>query len=66
MGYLRKLGRAVKRMQRDMKPGELRHVTIIHEDDCPRLKGGPCLCDPEVREGMPAQLERQARNARNN
>lgn len=66
MSYLRKLQRAAKKLQREMKPGEVRHITVVHEDNCPRLKGGPCVCDAEVRDGMPPQIARQVRNARNN
>ena len=30
------------------KGGETEHVMIAHDDWCPKLKGGPCRCDPDV------------------
>jgi hypothetical protein len=25
-----------------LKPGELRLIDVLHDDDCPRLRGGAC------------------------
>jgi hypothetical protein len=33
----------------DVKPGALRLVDILHDDDCPKLRGGRCSCAPIVR-----------------
>lgn len=29
-------------------PGSLTHFIIRHDDWCPRLRGGQCLCHPEI------------------
>lgn len=29
-------------------PGEVVEVVMRHDDDCPRLRGGACRCEPEV------------------
>lgn len=34
----------------DIRPGEVRHVMIEHDDWCPALLGtGYCICHPNVR-----------------
>jgi hypothetical protein len=40
------------------KPGTLRLVDVLHDDDCPKLIGGACRCDPIVR-----PMNRQERRA---
>jgi hypothetical protein len=30
-----------------LTPG-VQHVTIVHDDDCPRLQDGDCTCDAEI------------------
>jgi hypothetical protein len=55
MGYLRKLNRQIDKMKKQGKfdePG-VTHIMVIHEDECPALKGASCRCDPEIREGKP-------------
>ena len=29
-----------------LAPGTVSHLVLIHESDCPRLRGGPCRCEP--------------------
>jgi hypothetical protein len=29
--------------------GGVSHILIGHDDDCPRLEGGECNCNPDVR-----------------
>ena len=37
-------------MEANLKPGEVRHVAVMHDDWCALLKGeGACDCNPEVR-----------------
>ncbi len=36
-----------------LRPGELTHVHVLHDDDCPHLvmrdgRRGPCRCKPDV------------------
>lgn len=33
----------------DVRPGEVRHVDVLHDDWCPALRGGVCACKPEIR-----------------
>ena len=33
-----------------LQPG-LAAIEIRHDDDCPRLTGGECDCDPEIESG---------------
>ena len=61
--YARKLRRKMFEMK--FTPG-VAHITVVHEDGCSLLKGGECNCNPEVKEGMPPQIERQMKAARNN
>ncbi len=45
--YLRKLADA--RKANPSKPGEVRHVSVVHDERCSLIAGkGPCDCDPEV------------------
>jgi len=30
-------------------PGQVAHVDIFHDRDCPALSGGVCGCEPDVR-----------------
>jgi hypothetical protein len=30
------------------KPGTVGLVMVAHDDWCPKIKGGPCRCDPDV------------------
>ncbi len=40
--------------QGKFKPGEVGHITVLHDDYCHLLKGiGPCNCNPEIRVGKP-------------
>jgi len=41
-----------------LRPGELRLVDVLHDDDCPKLRGGHCRCAPIVR-----PMTRQERRA---
>jgi len=41
-----------------LQPGELKLVDVLHDDDCPKLRGGHCRCDPIVR-----PMNRQERRA---
>jgi hypothetical protein len=46
--YLKKLAEA--RKADPPKPGEVRHVEVVHEEWCSLIKGGgPCDCDPDVK-----------------
>ncbi len=31
-----------------LTPGALVEVAVLHDDDCPRLRGGECNCEPDV------------------
>lgn len=32
------------------KPGQITHVEVLHDDDCPFLQGkGACSCEPEIK-----------------
>lgn len=35
-----------KRHQEGAEPGGVYSVTVAHDDDCPRLSGGDCNCEP--------------------
>jgi hypothetical protein len=30
------------------KPGEVIHINVQHDNDCPRLAGGKCECTPDI------------------
>lgn len=32
------------------RAGGLIEIIVLHDDSCPRPRGGPCNCQPEVRE----------------
>lgn len=38
----------INHAQRVAKLGEIRIVTVLHDDDCPRPIGGRCDCQPEI------------------
>lgn len=44
--YVSKVTRLAKSGQ--LPKGEVVHIDVIHDDGCPRLRGGRCSCDPEV------------------
>ena len=45
--YLRKLVEATGR--NPAKPGEVRHIRVIHDEWCSMIAGrGPCDCDPSI------------------
>jgi len=47
MGYIDKIMAALEAGQ--LKPGEVTHVGIAHDEDCPKLRGdGPCICEPDI------------------
>ncbi len=56
-GYLRKLLRAAARLQR----GRAYVVDVLHDDWCPRLRGGECTCDAEVKDPVPLAGPRDPR-----
>jgi hypothetical protein len=31
-----------------LHPGEIHRLDVKHSDDCPRLRGGSCQCDPKL------------------
>lgn len=62
--YARKLRRKIVSMKH--APGGVAHITVVHQNGCARLKGGECDCDPEIRDGMPPQIQRQMKFARRN
>jgi len=37
-----------------VKPG-VHHITVYHDDDCPKLRGGECSCQPDVKPGVPTR-----------
>lgn len=47
--YLRALRGHLKDNPPD--PGELHHVEVRHDPDCPHWDGGSCDCDAEVESG---------------
>jgi len=47
MAYEHKLPEIAKDMLND-GPG-VYMIKILHDDDCPKLQGGECVCDPEIR-----------------
>lgn len=65
MGFHKRLMTKIKEMGIELEAG-LTHITVVHQDRCPALKGGKCRCDFEVKAGMPPQLARQAKNAAQN
>ena len=44
--YVRRVSVAVKLGVLDLKGASM--LNVRHEDNCPRLSGGQCSCDPEV------------------
>jgi hypothetical protein len=32
-----------------IRPGTVTDTWVLHDPDCPRLRDGPCRCDPDVR-----------------
>ncbi|MFB3907917.1 MAG: hypothetical protein ACE15D_05905 [Candidatus Eisenbacteria bacterium] len=54
--YLEKIAR----LTRDLPRGSLAHVEVLHDDDCPMLRGKRrCTCDPDVRLVYQDPLERR-------
>ena len=51
--YLRQALANVKHV----RPGEVVHVEVRHDDDCGIFEGRPCDCEPEVESG--ARVERK-------
>ena len=51
LNHLTKLQELAARGQvPDIKPGELWHLDVRHDPDCPMLHGlATCLCDPDLR-----------------
>ena len=45
-GYLRMIMRLVAVGK--LRPGDVVHVEVCHEERCPFLAGGVCTCDPEI------------------
>jgi hypothetical protein len=40
---------ALERGDIALRAGELRHVSVLHDDDCPLMRGGRCCrCEPDV------------------
>lgn len=42
----------VRRATRNVKPGDVVHVEVQHDDGCPAIKTGrlrDCICHPEVK-----------------
>lgn len=46
--YMRQLEQMLARGELDLMPGEVVHVDIFHDDDCPALGGGVCDCSQPV------------------
>jgi hypothetical protein len=46
--YLPKVAELARRNRHMLPPGSIRHVFIMHDPDCPRQRGEPCRCEPEV------------------
>lgn len=40
------------------KPGEVIHINVLHDDDCPRLRGGECRCVPDIEAVKPLERRR--------
>ena len=38
-----------------VEPGEMQHITVLHDEGCPRLSGGVCSCEPEIVLGRPGE-----------
>ncbi len=42
-----------------LRRGRVHHIDVLHDDWCPRLRGGDCRCDPElVLDGRPLEVAR--------
>lgn len=49
MSYIDKILTQIDEGKVEVKPG-LIHMEVLHDDQCPMLKGtGPCECDPEIK-----------------
>lgn len=46
-GYKAKLARVLPALQAAMEPGKIYRLRVAHDDWCPHLKGGTCVCDPD-------------------
>lgn len=47
--YLKDILKTISIGQIQTQPGQVTHVEVLHDDDCPFLQGGECTCKPEVR-----------------
>ncbi len=60
--YLRKLIDAVDSGLLPVHPGEVRQITIVHQDGCLMWKDGGCDCDPEIQPDSGGAADSPCRN----
>ena len=50
----------IKHARSIAKPGMVTVVTLRHDDDCPKLRGGVCVCEPELEIPLANRKQRRA------
>jgi hypothetical protein len=44
------IAKTLKKLKaRKFKPGKVYGIEVAHDKDCPKLHGGPCICEPTVK-----------------
>lgn len=52
----------IKHARSVVKPGTVQMVTVLHDHDCPKLRGGRCTCQPEIE--LLNRAQRRARRSK--
>ena len=47
--YLKDILKAVSTGRIQTRPGQVAHIEVLHDDDCPFLQGKECTCKPDVK-----------------
>ena len=46
--YIKEIQQRLEAGEMTAPPGEVRHITVQHDDWCSIFRGGECNCKPEV------------------